>query len=323
MNDLVSVVMSTYNGNESDLRQAVESILNQTYHNLEFIILLDNPQNKIIYNILKEYEVKDKRVKLIINETNLGLPLSLNKGIKNAKGNYIARMDADDISLPNRIECEIEFILNNNLDMTAALKIEIDENNNIIEAKKLMKMLPNDVAFLLPYGCFLTHPSVIFKKSVIEELGGYRNISSAEDYDLWLRMLICKCRIGVIDDYLIKYRIRTDSISRQDLYKQLLTSKFLRMAYHNHSLNVDGINQEIEYYLKKNKYYDVQYRIKFNSAYNIFIRGLSMFKDKRRFTGLFMIGKATSMNLKFALMLLDIIKYKFALKSRMFQVSRR
>ena len=123
---LVSVLMSTYNESELELRLAIESILNQTYRNIEFIIVSDNPQNTMLQNIINEYQKKDRRIKVILNNENLGLPRSLNKGIEQARGKYIARMDADDISLPNRIEEEMDFMLINNLDMVAALQINID-----------------------------------------------------------------------------------------------------------------------------------------------------------------------------------------------------
>jgi len=139
---LVSVLMSTYNESELELRLAIESILNQTYRNIEFIIVSDNPQNTMLQNIINEYQKKDRRIKVILNNENLGLPRSLNKGIEQARGKYIARMDADDISLPNRIEEEMDFMLINNLDMVAALQINIDENNKTIEKKPLARMTP-------------------------------------------------------------------------------------------------------------------------------------------------------------------------------------
>ena len=85
MEELVSVVMSTYNEKEVHLRKSIESIINQTYQNIEYIIILDNPDNKLLYKILKEYESKDNRIKVIVNKENIGLVDSLNKGIDIAR----------------------------------------------------------------------------------------------------------------------------------------------------------------------------------------------------------------------------------------------
>src|SRR5690625_452840 len=94
----ITVLMSIYNEDMLWLRDSIESILNQTYQNFEFIIINDNPSNDINKVILKEYIKKDNRIKIIENDTNLGLTLSLNKGLRESTGLYIARMDADDIA---------------------------------------------------------------------------------------------------------------------------------------------------------------------------------------------------------------------------------
>ena len=105
--DLISVVMSNYNTEESYLRASIESILNQTYENFEFIIVDDCSTDNSI-DVIESYS--DKRIKLIKNKENMGLTKSLNVAIKEAKGEFIARMDADDISLPQRFEKQVEFL---------------------------------------------------------------------------------------------------------------------------------------------------------------------------------------------------------------------
>ena len=105
--DLISVVMSNYNTDEEYLRAAIESVLNQTYENFEFIIVDDCSTNNSV-DVIESYS--DKRIKLIKNKGNMGLTKSLNIAIKAAKGEFIARMDADDIALPQRFEKQIEFL---------------------------------------------------------------------------------------------------------------------------------------------------------------------------------------------------------------------
>ncbi len=102
--------MSTYNETVEELKKAIDSILTQTFKNFEFIIILDNPQNYEHKKVINEYLSKDKRIIFLINESNIGLAASLNEGIENAKGDYIARMDADDISMPNRLEKEYNYL---------------------------------------------------------------------------------------------------------------------------------------------------------------------------------------------------------------------
>ena len=108
----ISVIMSVYNTNKSFLAEAIESILNQTYPNFEFIIIDDNSTDGSL-SIIEQYMSKDDRIVLIKNKTNIGLTKSLNKGLKLAKGQYIARMDADDVSLPDRFKQQIEYMENN------------------------------------------------------------------------------------------------------------------------------------------------------------------------------------------------------------------
>ena len=110
---LVSVIMSTYKEEEIFLRQAIESILDQTYKDFEYIIILDNPDNDLHIKIIEEYTNIDKRIKFYINKKNIGLTASLNKGLELAKGIYICRMDADDISISNRIENQKKYLEEN------------------------------------------------------------------------------------------------------------------------------------------------------------------------------------------------------------------
>ena len=107
---LVSVVMSVFVEPEKWLRNAIDSILTQTYSNLEFLIINDNYERMLNKRVLDEYAHTDKRIRIITNQSNQGLTKSLNKGISIAQGKYIARMDADDFSLPNRIERQVAFL---------------------------------------------------------------------------------------------------------------------------------------------------------------------------------------------------------------------
>lgn len=106
----ISVIMSTYNETEDQIDLAINSILNQSFANFELILINDNPDNNKLDNQLRDYKRKDQRIKYIKNLENMGLASSLNIGLKNASSKYIARMDADDISMPDRLKVEIDFL---------------------------------------------------------------------------------------------------------------------------------------------------------------------------------------------------------------------
>ena len=110
---LISVIMSVYNEPESILRAAVESILKQTFRDFEFIIVMDSPENETNKSVLAEYAKADDRLNLLFNEKNEGLTFSLNRALQYAKGMYIARMDADDVSLPLRLELQKDWLEKN------------------------------------------------------------------------------------------------------------------------------------------------------------------------------------------------------------------
>ena len=153
---LVSVIMSVYNEKEKWLMEAIESILKQSYKNIEFIIILDNPDNDKLNNIIKFYNKKDSRVRYFKNEKNIGLVKSLNKALTYVKGDFIARMDADDISMPDRIEKQMNYLNNHpDIDFIGSRCINIDEEGQelyrdsiIPEDMKLIKKCLVDVDFV-------------------------------------------------------------------------------------------------------------------------------------------------------------------------------
>ena len=104
----VSVIMSTYKEPIDWIRQSIDSILNQTFSEFEFIIVVDNPKYKELISVLNDYAEADNRICIMVNENNIGLVKSLNKALSQCNGEYIVRMDADDISLPERIAHQID-----------------------------------------------------------------------------------------------------------------------------------------------------------------------------------------------------------------------
>lgn len=182
---LVSIIMGVYNS-EKTVENAIESIINQTYKNWEFIICDDNSKDKT-YKILEEYEKKDFRIKILRNSKNLKLAASLNKCLKYSKGKYIARMDADDISLPMRLEKQVKFLETNSLYDVVGAGAKIMDGKSI-SGLRICKDIVDKYDVL--YGPPHIHPTIMMKKNVYDSLKGYK-VSSytnrGQDWEMWFR----------------------------------------------------------------------------------------------------------------------------------------
>ncbi|WP_347272951.1 glycosyltransferase [Candidatus Kuenenia sp.] len=208
-NPKISVVMSVYNGGKY-LEDSVKSILTQTYQDFEFIIVNDASTDDSLEIIKK---IEDCRLRIITNPENLGLTKSLNKGIKTARGKYIARMDADDISLPHRFETQINFLEKNpDYALVGSSYYQIDTDNKI---HTLINVLTDNV--LIKQGLtkqnWFGHGSVMMRKDVFLQVGGYdERFKLAQDYDLWLRIAESH-KVANIDEPLYKWRVTKSGIS--------------------------------------------------------------------------------------------------------------
>lgn len=185
---LISVIMSVYSEKLSWLRLSIESILNQTYSNFEFIIILDNPHNPEMLEFLTCYENSDNRIYLIKNEYNIGLTASLNKGLSIARGEYIARMDGDDISHIRRFEEQLKLIDANTAVIGSQCCIINEAGESITNTK--FCVMNNGIKFSLKYMLpSISHPTAIISASILREIGGYdENFIVAQDYNLWCRV---------------------------------------------------------------------------------------------------------------------------------------
>lgn len=228
---LVTVLMSVYNEPKEWIIECIESIVNQTYKKLEIIIIVDNPNNIEAINTIKQYTFIDKRIIMIINNKNLGLVKSLNKGIDISSGKYIARIDADDICYLDRIENQLKYILDTNLDILGGGRDIISESGDVIKKFKKEKNGIEYIKNLLEIKDIIYHPTWFIRKDVFIELNKYREIHAAEDYDFLIRALLKGFKIDRINTSVIKYRDRENSISNKNGLKQTLTSIYIRKAY--------------------------------------------------------------------------------------------
>ncbi len=222
-----SVVMSVYNGADY-LEESISSILNQTYPCFEFLIINDCSTDHSKDIILS---FRDSRIRLIDNEFNLGLARSLIKGIKFARGEFIARHDADDISLPMRLEKQVNYLKRHpHVALIGSRFIVIDEAGNFLfnaYPPSSSAALKRELSFRDP----IAHGSTTFRKICLEKVGTYRaEFKEAEDYDLWLRISE-HFDLAIVPEFLYKWRFHIESAS---ISRYSIQSYFAALALQLH-----------------------------------------------------------------------------------------
>jgi cellulose synthase/poly-beta-1,6-N-acetylglucosamine synthase-like glycosyltransferase len=223
---IVSIVMSVFNG-ERFLREAVESILNQTFHDFEFIII-DDGSTDSSGSILNAYQRSDCRVRAYHQE-NKGLIESLNRGCGIAQGKYIARMDADDMAVTERLARQIDFMKTHPEVAVLGTAVEfIDDDGKALRIASF-PLSHREIQQIALDRAFLWHPSVLMRKSAWSRVGGYRNVAHAEDYDLWLR-IADHFELANLPQVLLKYRLHATQVSVTSCRKQALGAAAARAA---------------------------------------------------------------------------------------------
>ena len=207
---LISVVMPVYNSDEY-LAEAIDSILNQTFRDFEFIIVCDDPSLKT-REIIDNYQKNDTRI-IVFYQKKEGLVESLNKGCSVAKGKYIARMDADDISLPKRLEKQVAFMDANPEIGVCGTWLETIGHNK--EVWTLPTIHEDIVARMLFETHNLHHPTVIIRKDIILTLQEFYNedFKHAEDAEYWMRLVNLGVKFANIGEIFLKYRVHENNIS--------------------------------------------------------------------------------------------------------------
>lgn len=254
MKPKISIVMPVYNA-EKYLRESIESILLQTFKDFEFIIIDDCSTDNSL-KIIESYH--DKRIKIIRNRKNLGTSKSRNIGLKAAKGKYIAVMDADDVSLTDRLSIQYNYLENNShIFLTGSSAIFIDKNGR--EIKKFRKYDDYKMlAWRLPKSCGIVHSSVMFRNT--KEIFYKEYYKSAHDYDLYLELLSQGKNLTNLPQFLVKHREHSESFhnvnSRQEYYSKRTQEE------HNH-LNIKiGLLTKLKYCIKLGYFFIRTYREK-------------------------------------------------------------
>ena len=207
----VSVILSTHN-DELYIQQAVDSILNQTFTDFEFIILDDASTDKTP-DILHKY--RDPRIKIITNAQNKGIPASVNVGLAQAKGEYIARMDGDDVSALERFAKQVTFLdANPRIGVVGTQRKYLDTAGNFYNCNIRVHTTHNLIAWRVFMGASFWNPSTMIRRNVLDSVNGYNPIYFyASDLELWTRLLFVT-RFANLDEDLLYYRVHDSNISQ-------------------------------------------------------------------------------------------------------------
>lgn len=212
-----SVLMSVYAKDiPAYVAAAVESMLNQTIPPEEYVIVVDGPVTDELKSVITKYEADKELFTIIWLETNGGLGNALNIGLNHCRNELVARMDADDISLPTRCEKELELFQKN--EKLVLCGTHIDEFYDVPENVHTMRKVPTDYEAIKKFMKRrqpFNHPTVMFKKSEVIRCGGYGYLKRKQDFDLFSRMINKGCYALNIDESLLKFRADRDSYKRR------------------------------------------------------------------------------------------------------------
>lgn len=267
--------MSVYNG-EKYLTQAIDSILNQIFSNFEFIIINDNSSDKT-KEILNTYS--DKRIKIIKNAINLGLTKSLNKGLAKSKGEYIARMDCDDISMPDRFEIQNKFLDENPQIACVGGKTIIIDDNGKINGEKNVETNPDVLAFKMLMINQIAHSSIMIRADVIKRENYYNeDYRYTQDYELWSRLIASGYNITNIDIPLIKYRYHNSSITQNKESKNNAYELVIKTTRNNLNKYINLSDKQLLIYTQFFHKYHV------NKIFNLLVLEWLIFKLTKSYT---------------------------------------
>lgn len=227
----VSVLMTVYNGRKY-VRQAIESVLSQTYRDFEFIVIDDGSTDESHY-IAWEYSTQDRRIRLS-SRPNKGLTRSLNEGLISVRGRYVARMDADDICLPRRLEKQVEFLEENPDHVLIGSRCTLIDPDGlpICEKRDIVFRHEEIDAGLMRMSWPVVHPAVMMRTDALRKIGGYNErYRTNQDHDLFLRLAEVG-KLANLDDILLLYRQHFESVGFTKVELQTNTVQEIAKAAH-------------------------------------------------------------------------------------------
>lgn len=227
MKGLVSVIMGVHNEKPEYLRTAVDSICRQTYRVWEFIII-DDAASDACKALLAEYEAQNSKIHVFHNAENLGLTKSLNIGLAKAGGEYIARMDADDFSVPTRLEKQLRYLESNpDIDLCGTGVVSFGDRSIFLSS--YTGMTNDEAQCCLFFSSALCHPSVMIRKTFLDDhnLTYDESVKKGQDYDMWERCSVCG-KLAVMEEVLLFYRMHSGQITAVNKGDQDNSAIFVR-----------------------------------------------------------------------------------------------
>lgn len=291
---MISVLMSTYRESVAEVARAFDSILNQTYTGpLEIVLVIDDPTNEPIKQWATQASTEHDNVILLVNQTNRGLARSLNLAFAASHGEYICRMDADDISRPRRLENQQAFLIEHNLDLIGGRVETFSEDGHALYKTPTLPSTPHAVAKASRWNNCLPHPTWFGKREVLAL--GYREIPLCEDYDLQLRAMLHGYKLGNLNEIVLDYRLTPRSLSRSNLYTQYLFQKYLTERYAKKEIaDIDAITTYV------NNNYQKKRAHKYDVAQERFNRGIEKIGAGSLLSGLIRITSSCLYSASFA-----------------------
>ncbi len=284
----VSILMSVYNESRAEIVESIESILGQSFSDFEFIIVNDNPYRKDLSTIIQNFSKKDDRIIFVENKVNIGLARSLNYAFSFARTDIIVRMDADDICMLNRIERQYQVLVTGNHDLVFSNYSIIDhESKPILGGLAYSQYFTSEeINTLLPYKNIIHHPTVMMKREIFELAGKYRDFPCAQDRDLWLRIWEKGGKFYMIDEVLLKYRIRPNSITTTRRMQQKITINYIERLFLERIINNEVDSYSIKNYrlfLEKNKIEDSKKKKRIDRYTKILSSAITLKKEGKIF----------------------------------------
>ena len=226
---MISVIISAYREDLSVFEAAVSSILEQKGLDTELVLALDDPNNQELLSWVDNNLQGNPNVVVVKNETNLGLARSLNHALEYASGEYIARMDADDIAAPDRLETQLSYLLEHGLDLIGGRMNVMSEQGTILYTTPELPQSPEKVRTALRWNNCLPHPTWFGKRTVFAQQ--YRDIPLCEDYDFQIRAALNGFKLGNSQDVVLNYRLSDTGLSRSNLFRQYLYQRYITKEY--------------------------------------------------------------------------------------------
>lgn len=235
-----TVCTSVYkNDDPRFVKEAIDSmLLYQTYAPNEIIMVVDGPISEELKNLIMEYSERYSNIfRPIFLEYNQGLGNALRIGVQNANYEYIARMDSDDICVPNRFEEQLKFIQKYpECDVVGGHIEEFIDNSTNIVGKRIVPTDNEEIYLYLKHRCPFNHMSIMIRKSAVMQVGNYMDWHYNEDYYLWIRMALAKCKFANLDQVLVKVRVGEEMYKRRGGWKYFKSEYSLQLYMFKHRI---------------------------------------------------------------------------------------